>query len=121
MASSFSRLMVSPICTFEVVSNDAPRARRRLPLSLFSGLRSGLLPSAGRVSRQLPPEFQEAIDTAAMSDGDTAQDAYQAGFTWGPPQERPGSSAEAADAVVAEIIAAYPKERLTILARRGRN
>src|SRR2546426_3018780 len=47
MASSFSRLMVSPICTFEVVSTDAPRARRRLPLSLFSGLRSGLLPCAG--------------------------------------------------------------------------
>ena len=77
--------------------------------------------AAGRVSRQLPPEFQEAIDTAAMSDGDTAQDAYQAGFTWGPPQERPGSPAEAADAVVAEIIAAYPKERLTNLARGGRD
>ena len=72
----------------------------------------------GRVSRQLPAEFQEAVDSAAMADGDTSQDAYQAGFTWGPPREIPGSAAEAADAIVAEIIAAYPKERLAQLARR---
>jgi hypothetical protein len=72
----------------------------------------------GRVSRQLPAEFQEAVDAAAMADGDTSQDAYQAGFTWGPPREIPKSAAEAADAVVAEIIAAYPKERLARLARR---
>lgn len=72
----------------------------------------------GRVSRQLPAEFQEAVDSAAMADGDTSRDAYQAGFTWGPPEERPGSAAEAADAVVAEIIATYPKERLARLACR---
>ena len=75
----------------------------------------------GRVSRQLPPEFQEAADAAAMSDGDTSQEAYQAGFTWGPSEERPGSAADVADAVVAEIIAAYPKERLSSLAARGRD
>jgi len=69
----------------------------------------------GRASRQLPPEFQEAVDAAAMSDGDTSQEAYQAGFTWGPSEERPGS------AVVAEIIAAYPRERLSSLAARGRD
>jgi uncharacterized protein (DUF1501 family) len=74
--------------------------------------------AGGRVSRQLPPEFQEAVDAAAMADGETSQDAYQAGFTWGPAEERPGSAAEAADAVVAEILAAYPKERLSKLARR---
>jgi len=76
--------------------------------------------AGGRVSRQLPPEFQEAVDEAAMADGDTAQEAYQAGFTWGPPEERPGSAAEAADATVAEIVAAYPGDRLKGLARRGR-
>ena len=75
---------------------------------------------ADRVSRQLPPEFQEAVDVAAMADGDTAQEAYQAGFKWGPPEERPGSPAEVADAVVAEIVAAYPKERLSTLSARGR-
>lgn len=74
--------------------------------------------TGGRVSRQLPPEFQEAVDAAAMADGETSQDTYQAGFTWGPAEERPGSAAEAADAVVAEILAAYPKERLSKLARR---
>ncbi len=74
---------------------------------------------AERVSRQLPPAFQEAVDSAAMSDGDTAQDAYQAGFKWGPPEERPGSAADVADAVVAEIVAAYPMEKLAVLARGG--
>ncbi len=74
--------------------------------------------AGGRVSRQLPAGFQEAVDAAAMADGDTAQEAYQAGFTWGPAEERPGSAAEAADAAVAEIVAAYPDERLRRLARR---
>ena len=72
----------------------------------------------GRVSRQLPPEFQESVDAAAMAEGATSQEDYQAGFSWGPPQERPGPPAEAADAVVAEIVAAYPRERLDTLARR---
>lgn len=76
------------------------------------------LDASGRISRQLPASFQEAVDAAAMADGDTSQEAYQAGFTWGPPQEIPGSAAEAADAVVAEIVAAYPDERLLRLARR---
>ncbi len=72
----------------------------------------------GRVSRQLPLEFQEAVDAAAMAEGATSQDDYQAGFTWGPPEERPGPAAAAADAVVAEIAAAYPHERLVRLSRR---
>ena len=72
----------------------------------------------GRVSRQLPPEFQEALDAAAMAEGATSQEDYQAGFSWGPLQERPGPPAAAADAVVAEIVAAFPQERLRALARR---
>ena len=75
---------------------------------------------ADRVSRQLPPEFQEAVDAAAMADGDTSQEAYQAGFQWGAPEERSGSPADVADAVVAEIVAAYPKERLSALSARDR-
>jgi len=74
--------------------------------------------AGGQVTRQLPHPFGVAVDQAAMADGDTAQEAYQAGFTWGPPEERPGSAAEAADAVVAEIVAAYPEDRLARLARR---
>jgi len=73
---------------------------------------------AGRVSRQLPPEFQEAVDAAAMAEGATSQDDYQAGFSWGPPQERTGPAAAVADAVVAEIVAAYPRGCLDRLARR---
>jgi len=74
--------------------------------------------SGGRVSRQLPPEFQEAVDSAAMALGATSAEDYQAGFTWGPPEERPGAAAPTADAVVAEIVTTYPKERLSKLAAR---
>ena len=72
----------------------------------------------GRVSRQLPPEFQETVDAAAMAEGATSQDDYQAGFAWGGPRELPGPAAAIADAVVAEIVATYPKERVNRRARR---
>jgi ferric-dicitrate binding protein FerR (iron transport regulator) len=71
----------------------------------------------GQVTRQLPPEFQEAIDTAAMQSGETSAEDYQAQFRWGAAEERPGAAAEAADAVVASIVAAYPASRLEALAR----
>lgn len=71
---------------------------------------------AGQVSRQLPVEFHEAIDQAAMNDGDTEANAYQAGFRWAAPQDRPESAAAAADAVVAEIVRDYPRERLARIA-----
>lgn len=72
----------------------------------------------GRVTRQLPEQFTAAIDAAAMVDGDTDQDAYRSGFTWGPDEEREGAAGEAANAVVAEILQAYPNSRLKKLARR---
>ena len=74
--------------------------------------------AAGQVTRQLPPAFQEAIDAAAMLSGDTSAEDYQTGFTWGPAEERPGTAAEVADAVVAEIVAAYAVERLQAKAER---
>jgi len=55
-----------------------------------------------------------------MADGDTAAEAYQAGFKWGPAEERPGTAAAVADAVVAEIVAAFPGERLSRLASRDK-
>ncbi len=73
---------------------------------------------AGQVSRQLPAEFNEAIDQAAMNDGDTEALAYQAGFRWTTPVHREGSAATAADAVVAEIVRDYPRERLDQIAAR---
>ena len=53
-----------------------------------------------------------------MAEGATSSEQYQAGFIWGASEERPGSADEAAQAVVEEIIAAYPPARLAQLARR---
>ncbi|MBM4423704.1 MAG: hypothetical protein FJ030_09970 [Chloroflexi bacterium] len=72
----------------------------------------------GRVSKQLPREFEAVVDAAAMVDGATGQKAYQAAFRWGEAEERPGAAAQVAEAVVAEIIAAYPSQRLAKLAKR---
>jgi hypothetical protein len=74
--------------------------------------------AGGRVSRQLPPVFQESVDAAAMAEGATSAEDYQAGFTWGPSEDRPGAAGAAADAVVAEIVSSYPQERLAKMARR---
>jgi hypothetical protein len=69
----------------------------------------------GKVTRQLPNHFIATVDAAAMVDGDTDQNAYRDGFTWGAAEERAGTAEEAAAAVVDEIIAAYPMERLSKL------
>ena len=61
----------------------------------------------GRVSRQLPQRFQEAVDQAAMAAGLIGSDEYTNLFTWAESQERPGSAAEVADAVLAELDAAH--------------
>jgi hypothetical protein len=71
----------------------------------------------GQVTRQLPAEFQESIDTAAMLSGETSAEDYQARFRWGPVEDRPGAAAEAADAAVVALIEAYPAARLEALAR----
>ena len=72
----------------------------------------------GRVTKQLPRVFEAAVDAAAMADGQTESEQYQAGFVWGGREDRPGSAEEAAQAVVDEIVAAYPAPRLAKLARR---
>ena len=72
---------------------------------------------SGQVTRPLPQEFQEAIDSLAMRTGATSAEDYQAGFRWGPAEERPGSAAEAADAVVAVLVAEFPAARLETMAR----
>lgn len=60
-----------------------------------------------RVSAELPPRFQVAIDQAAMAAGLTGSDAYIETFRWGEAQEREGSPAEVVAAVVAELDAKY--------------
>lgn len=56
-----------------------------------------------RVSVELPPRFQEAVDSAAMAAGLTGTDGYLSGFVWGELQERDGSPAEVAAAVATEL------------------
>lgn len=72
----------------------------------------------GRVTKRLPQAFEATVDAAAMAEGQTAADQYQAGFVWGEFEERPGSAEEVAQAMVDEIVAAYPPARLAKLARR---
>jgi hypothetical protein len=62
-----------------------------------------------RVSAELPPRFQVAIDNAAMAAGLTGSDAYIETYRWGEAQEREGSPAEVAAAVVAELDAEFEK------------
>lgn len=64
----------------------------------------------GTVRENLPPRFQEAIDRLAAKDGETSTSAYTSMFKWGAPQEREGSAAEVAKAVVAELDAQWTGE-----------
>jgi hypothetical protein len=61
-----------------------------------------------RVSQELAPRFQEAIDKAAMAAelGDT--DAYLNAFRWTDYQERDGTPEDVVSAVVAELEAQFP-------------
>lgn len=65
-----------------------------------------------RAARQLSDRFQEAIDAAAMRAKLTGTDEYLAEWRNGEPVEREGEPEAVAEAVVAELEAAYPDERL---------
>ncbi len=74
-----------------------------------------------RVSRQLPTDFEKAIDAACMATGKTSQEDYQKGFRWGPRTPRDGNAAEVARAVHDELVAEYPLMRLMEIARGYKN
>ena len=61
----------------------------------------------GRVNKQLPQSFQEAIDNAAMALGMIGSDAYTNGFEWGEELEHPGTADEAAENIAIEIAKKY--------------
>ena len=61
------------------------------------------------VTRPLSDRFQQLIDSVAMQLGIHGEDAYLKLWDRGQPQERPGSAAEVADAVVAELEARFPE------------
>lgn len=72
-----------------------------------------------RVARQMSLRFQEAIDRAAMRAGLFNTDDYLNEWRTGEAQEREGNPEAVADAVAAEIEAAYDAERLERLALAG--
>ena len=72
----------------------------------------------GRVNRQLPQRFQEAIDNAAMALGKIGTDSYTDGFEWGEETEYPGTAQEAADTIATELDKKYPSVDWRSLVKR---
>ena len=60
-----------------------------------------------RVARQMPPEFQEAIDPRAMVEGLAGTDAYLAHWHWSERQDRPGDPQAVLLAVADELERTY--------------
>jgi cvfA/B/C family virulence factor len=63
----------------------------------------------GSVTRQLSERFQALIDSLAMQTGSESSEAYLDAWTRSDPRERPGSAADVADAVAAEIEDRFPE------------
>ncbi len=61
------------------------------------------------VTRQLSERFQMLIDSIATQFGAHEADAYLEAWRRDEPAERPGTAAEAADAVAAELEARFPE------------
>ncbi len=68
-----------------------------------------------RISKPLSNRFQVAIDEAAMRAGLSGADDYLAEWRAVAPVEREGEPEAVAAAVVAELEAAYPADRLKLL------
>jgi len=64
---------------------------------------------SGRVSKQLPPRFQEAIDSAAMKAKAIDDDSYMAGFRWSEEKARPGTAQVVAAQLLEEFDLNYPE------------
>jgi hypothetical protein len=63
--------------------------------------------AGGAVARPLSERFQMLIDAVAMQFGLHESDAYIAAWGRSAPEERPGTAAEVAAAVVAELEARF--------------
>ena len=68
-----------------------------------------------RLSRPLPERFAVAIDEAAMRGGLTGSDDYLAQWRTGKWQNQEGEPDLVANALVAQLTAAYPPDRLRTL------
>lgn len=62
-----------------------------------------------RVSIELAPRFQTAVDQVAVTAELAGADDYLDGLRWTSIQERVGSAEEVAETVAAEIEASYPE------------
>jgi hypothetical protein len=63
--------------------------------------------TGAKANRKLPGWFGAEIDRVAMREGLAGTDDYLEMFAWSDELERAGSADEVADAVVAELIAAW--------------
>jgi hypothetical protein len=63
----------------------------------------------GRVNKQLPARFQEAIDSAAMKAKTTQEDSYTDGFYWSESKQREGSADAVAKKLLQELDKEYPE------------
>ena len=72
-----------------------------------------------RAGKQLAERFQVMIDRAAMRSGLFNTDDYLNEWRTSDPQERAGEPEAVAEAVAAELEAAYPDERLEKLVNNG--
>jgi hypothetical protein len=67
---------------------------------------------AGTVRRQLNDRYQNAVDAVATATGRIETTKYLEQWNWSDKSERAGPASEVAEAVVAELEAAYPGDRL---------
>ena len=63
-----------------------------------------------RVARQMPADFQEAIDRRAMKEGLAGTDAYLAHWQWSERRTRPGDPQEVLRAVIEELERTYEEQ-----------
>jgi hypothetical protein len=63
----------------------------------------------GRVTKQLPDRFQEAIDSAAMKAKSIDEDSYMDGFRWSEEKERVGTAEVVAAQLLEEFDYNFPE------------
>jgi hypothetical protein len=63
---------------------------------------------ADEVSLSMPPRFMERIDQLAIKRGLHGADDYLSQWSWSEEEEREGSAAQVAEAVMAELEARWP-------------
>ncbi len=69
------------------------------------------------VKKQLSARFALAIDAVATAEGEIDADVYLDAWAWGPESEREGTPQEVAQALMEELEATWPHERLAARVR----